>query len=95
MLIEVTPEATVVVVPVALYVNVVVPDAPLESVAVMTYVPVVHAEFPPAFVEYENVPPVPTATFAASRTCEDPCRLTWMFTLSGRLGVGVIVPEMV
>jgi len=61
----------------------------------MTYVPVVHAELPPAYVEYVNVPPVPTATFVASNTPEAPCSVTWMLTLSGSVGVGVIVPVIV
>jgi len=80
---------------VAVYLNVVVPVAPLESVAVMTYVPVAHAEFPPTFVEYENAPPDPTATFCASSACEEPCWFTMMKTLSGPVGAGEMVPLIV
>jgi len=61
----------------------------------MTYVPVVHAELPPTFVEYEKVPPAVTETVCASRTLEEPCGFTVMKTLSGRDGVGEIVPLIV
>jgi len=62
---------------------------------VITYVPDVQAEFPPAYVEYVNGPPAATATFVASNTPEAPCSVTWMLTLSGSVGVGVIVPVIV
>jgi len=91
----VTYAVDVVVVKIEVYLNVVVPVAPVESVAVMTYVPVDHAEFPPTFVEYENAPPDPTATFCASSACEEPCWVTMMKTLSGAVGAGVTVPAIV
>lgn len=82
--------------PVAVYLKVVVPVAPLESLAVITYVPVTQAELPPALVAYEKVPPAPTATVCASSGLgEPPCSVTVITTLSGRFGVGVIVPLMV
>jgi len=80
----------------AVYLKVVVPCTPLESEAVITYVPVTQAAEPPALVEYEKVPSAATATVCSSRGLgEPPCSVTVITTLSGRFGVGVIVPAMV
>jgi hypothetical protein len=83
------------VVVVAVYLKVVVPVAPFESKAVIVYVPVTQEADPPTAVEYENVPPAPTATVAASTGLGEPPSVTVMTTLSGSVGVGVIVPLIV
>jgi len=80
----------------AVYLKVVVPCTPLESEAVITYVPVTQAAEPPALVEYEKVPSAATATVCSSRGLgEPPCSVTVIATLSGSVGVGVIVPLIV
>jgi hypothetical protein len=81
---------------VAVYLKVVVPVAPLESKAVITYVPLTQAALPPALVEYVKVPPAPAATVCSSSGLgEPPCSVTVITTLSGSVGVGVIVPLIV
>jgi len=80
----------------AVYMNVVVPVAPFESKAVIVYVPVSQAELPPTLVAYVNEPPAPTATVASSRGLgEPPLSVTVITTLSGSVGVGLIVPVIV
>jgi hypothetical protein len=58
-------------------------------------VPGVQALLPPTNVEYENVPLLASANSCASSTSFEPCCSTKTKTLSGPVGVGVIVPFIV
>jgi len=89
----VTTPLDVVVMPVPEMVIDSVPVAPFESVAVIVYDP--EAKLEPAIVAYENAPPAVTATLFASTTAPVDVFTTSTKTLSGSVGVGVMVPAMV
>ena len=60
----------------------------------ITYVPVTH-ESPPIRVEYEKEPEAMTVCVAKSSDTELPTSVTSTDTLSGKEGLGLIVPPMV